>query len=141
MIRRPPRSTLFPYTTLFRSLDVVTMEVGPQFPPLLPVIALHGGLAGEVDLEARFARALHLELEGQLHLPLGCLLRRRLGGRTLSASGADPRALLGHGDAARHRVARARIELAAHGERLYRVPGLDAAARSDVLVDDLGETY
>src|SRR3712207_7418286 len=23
MIRRPPRSTLFPYTTLFRSLDVV----------------------------------------------------------------------------------------------------------------------
>src|SRR5256886_12735800 len=27
MIRRPPRSTLFPYTTLFRSLkDVVTVE-------------------------------------------------------------------------------------------------------------------
>src|SRR3712207_8682421 len=24
MIRRPPRSTLFPYTTLFRSLDPVT---------------------------------------------------------------------------------------------------------------------
>src|SRR2546422_8487611 len=24
MIRRPPRSTLFPYTTLFRSLDAVT---------------------------------------------------------------------------------------------------------------------
>src|SRR3712207_8984911 len=24
MIRRPPRSTLFPYTTLFRSLDQVT---------------------------------------------------------------------------------------------------------------------
>src|SRR2546430_12057751 len=24
MIRRPPRSTLFPYTTLFRSLDVAT---------------------------------------------------------------------------------------------------------------------
>src|SRR2546427_12538230 len=24
MIRRPPRSTLFPYTTLFRSVDVVT---------------------------------------------------------------------------------------------------------------------
>src|SRR5688572_32768922 len=26
MIRRPPRSTLFPYTTLFRSNDVRTME-------------------------------------------------------------------------------------------------------------------
>src|SRR3712207_7461512 len=29
MIRRPPRSTLFPYTTLFRSVDVV--EGGPGF--------------------------------------------------------------------------------------------------------------
>src|SRR5687768_17878402 len=26
MIRRPPRSTLFPYTTLFRSLDVTSDE-------------------------------------------------------------------------------------------------------------------
>src|SRR2546430_5652736 len=25
MIRRPPRSTLFPYTTLFRSYEIVTM--------------------------------------------------------------------------------------------------------------------
>src|SRR2546426_3791796 len=28
MIRRPPRSTLFPYTTLFRSHDVVGVDVG-----------------------------------------------------------------------------------------------------------------
>src|SRR3712207_8880880 len=27
MIRRPPRSTLFPYTTLFRSLDTTVGEV------------------------------------------------------------------------------------------------------------------
>src|SRR3712207_7803803 len=27
MIRRPPRSTLFPYTTLFRSVDGVVAEV------------------------------------------------------------------------------------------------------------------
>src|SRR2546430_10964589 len=27
MIRRPPRSTLFPYTTLFRSLDGVSFSV------------------------------------------------------------------------------------------------------------------
>src|SRR3712207_8601204 len=26
MIRRPPRSTLFPYTTLFRSEDLTTLE-------------------------------------------------------------------------------------------------------------------
>src|SRR2546425_7927248 len=31
MIRRPPRSTLFPYTTLFRSLDrsALQLELGP----------------------------------------------------------------------------------------------------------------
>src|SRR2546427_7333532 len=28
MIRRPPRSTLFPYTTLFRSLPVVLRDAG-----------------------------------------------------------------------------------------------------------------
>src|SRR2546429_1889566 len=28
MIRRPPRSTLFPYTTLFRSLAKIVYEVG-----------------------------------------------------------------------------------------------------------------
>src|SRR2546430_12983410 len=27
MIRRPPRSTLFPYTTLFRSLDVAACDI------------------------------------------------------------------------------------------------------------------
>src|SRR3989442_6234372 len=28
MIRRPPRSTLFPYTTLFRSLGIVAVRLG-----------------------------------------------------------------------------------------------------------------
>src|SRR3712207_7045099 len=41
MIRRPPRSTLFPYTTLFRSLD------------LRPAL---GGVGGVVDLGALAAR-------------------------------------------------------------------------------------
>src|SRR2546422_9775227 len=27
MIRRPPRSTLFPYTTLFRSMDIASAEM------------------------------------------------------------------------------------------------------------------
>src|SRR3712207_7078490 len=31
MIRRPPRSTLFPYTTLFRSNDVAVLE-SPDLP-------------------------------------------------------------------------------------------------------------
>src|SRR2546430_8748308 len=32
MIRRPPRSTLFPYTTLFRSVWAGTMERAPRYP-------------------------------------------------------------------------------------------------------------
>src|SRR3712207_7390539 len=35
MIRRPPRSTLFPYTTLFRSFRVSTSMVG-RLPTSLP---------------------------------------------------------------------------------------------------------
>src|SRR5438309_9500921 len=30
MLRRPPRSTLFPYTTLFRSVDEVGRDVGER---------------------------------------------------------------------------------------------------------------
>src|SRR3712207_9001501 len=39
MIRRPPRSTLFPYTTLFRSLDgdLVDVRQRPAVGALLPV--------------------------------------------------------------------------------------------------------
>src|SRR5689334_24761224 len=36
MLRRPPRSTLFPYTTLFRSQGYV-MKTGPGFVIPLPV--------------------------------------------------------------------------------------------------------
>src|SRR3712207_7189530 len=42
MIRRPPRSTLFPYTTLFRShADVLALRLQPR--PLLDV-GLHVGV-------------------------------------------------------------------------------------------------
>src|SRR2546425_13035760 len=34
MIRRPPRSTLFPYTTLFRSVQVTILEALPRLVPL-----------------------------------------------------------------------------------------------------------
>src|SRR5258708_37817718 len=36
MIRRPPRSTLFPYTTLFRSLGCPTEEQAQSLPANLP---------------------------------------------------------------------------------------------------------
>src|SRR5256885_7414207 len=54
MIRRPPRSTLFPYTTLFRSLELV-LRVDPDVPH--PVgLDLQGGLppvGGEVEVVDR----------------------------------------------------------------------------------------
>src|SRR3712207_7457127 len=55
MIRRPPRSTLFPYTTLFRSSgsaprararssDAITRAAAPSFKPLeLPAVTVPPG--------------------------------------------------------------------------------------------------
>src|SRR5260370_10918464 len=52
MIRRPPRSTLFPYTTLFRSIEegdaVMRSGAGPRhlaFHPTLPLVFV----ANELD--------------------------------------------------------------------------------------------
>src|SRR5690348_17486598 len=39
MIRRPPRSTLFPYTTLFRSRLMTRLRRSPDGVPLRPVLA------------------------------------------------------------------------------------------------------
>src|SRR2546425_3427462 len=50
MIRRPPRSTLFPYTTLFRSLD--------QHGPAARQGALNLGVARELDLQVPQHRVL-----------------------------------------------------------------------------------
>src|SRR2546430_16569336 len=50
MIRRPPRSTLFPYTTLFRSLDTVE-----QFDRCSlrgnPVVPAAGDVSGRIEAE------------------------------------------------------------------------------------------
>src|SRR5258706_1801286 len=54
MIRRPPRSTLFPYTTLFRSRGIEPAqkieveEVFPGFSPERPRFDLH-----QVEIESR----------------------------------------------------------------------------------------
>src|SRR3712207_8825782 len=49
MIRRPPRSTLFPYTTLFRSETSIGMvELGGETIWFLPEIPAQGGSAGTI---------------------------------------------------------------------------------------------
>src|SRR5260370_32598868 len=68
MIRRPPRSTLFPYTTLFRSQQMPDLAplVGPH---LLWVAASLAAVAG-----AALARSEEHTSELQSHLNLVCRL-------------------------------------------------------------------
>src|SRR3712207_8674578 len=54
MIRRPPRSTLFPYTTLFRSSGTVR---GREQDVLDPVSAAAGALRGEAAALVGITRA------------------------------------------------------------------------------------
>src|SRR3712207_8339810 len=48
MIRRPPRSTLFPYTTLFRSSELVPLPSSPDVPPPASHPVLHPTRSGPV---------------------------------------------------------------------------------------------
>src|SRR5438128_5452642 len=80
MIRRPPRSTLFPYTTLFRSRRCVeacvygTLDfVGyPRFPApvefIAAVIAINSTGAGKRRSEERFSRNAETDLVCRLLL-------------------------------------------------------------------------
>src|SRR2546430_7598536 len=46
MIRRPPRSTLFPYTTLFRSNDIITLINKKNIDLELIKVKAHSGILG-----------------------------------------------------------------------------------------------
>src|ERR1043166_1601425 len=52
MIRRPPRSTLFPYTTLFRSAIVYSVPALTR-PPALPLTAAAPTAAGGIAIAAQ----------------------------------------------------------------------------------------
>src|SRR2546428_6989890 len=55
MIRRPPRSTLFPYTTLFRSLLEGTLQAGTSAvsDKLLDLVGLGGKSAADKGKDTR----------------------------------------------------------------------------------------
>src|SRR3712207_8362358 len=57
MIRRPPRSTLFPYTTLFRSLDRLVQEQPVELDELLPRARAQPPVRGEGGLGGLHVRA------------------------------------------------------------------------------------
>src|SRR2546422_7509550 len=66
MIRRPPRSTLFPYTTLFRSISRIT-------PTKLFCLGMPSS-----SLEGRYRSEEHTsELQSRLHLVCRLLLEKK----------------------------------------------------------------
>src|SRR5437870_6495393 len=77
MIRRPPRSTLFPYTTLFRSVDDVALGV-------CKTGAEEAGVTEEGRSEERFSRNAETELVCRL------LLEKKNRGRPRGALSRSP---------------------------------------------------
>src|SRR2546422_8564227 len=74
MIRRPPRSTLFPYTTLFRSIQTLKTSrsrvIAETLDHLRPIM---------LDLIARERSEEHTsELQSRLHLVCRLLLEKKI---------------------------------------------------------------
>src|SRR2546422_4281610 len=79
MIRRPPRSTLFPYTTLFRSrvgLGDVLDRKPRDGPRRLPAAEHRGGKQG-VETRATRSEEHTSELQSRLHLVCRLLLEKK----------------------------------------------------------------
>src|SRR5439155_25101207 len=83
LIRRPPRSTLFPYTTLFRSQHAVldadlAGAAGPVHHPILDDVTDHPSTheAREVRLDARSEEHTS-ELQSRGHLVCRLLLEKK----------------------------------------------------------------
>src|SRR5205809_2762597 len=82
MIRRPPRSTLFPYTTLFRSVvdevvavDVIDEAVVVVVPPVAGDLAGVGpDVGGQVGVRSEEHTS---ELQSRLHLVCRLLLEKK----------------------------------------------------------------
>src|SRR2546430_5093515 len=89
MIRRPPRSTLFPYTTLFRSLRVGIIGLdtshvvvftrifndptGPEHIPGIRVVAAFKGGSPDVDRKSTRLNSSH----SQISYAVFCLKKKK----------------------------------------------------------------
>src|SRR2546422_1797545 len=82
MIRRPPRSTLFPYTTLFRSRgcdvdlhgEIQVLHHLPHEQRLLIILAAEHGEVGLDDVRSEEHTS---ELQSRLHLVCRLLLEKK----------------------------------------------------------------
>src|SRR6267378_6656269 len=75
MIRRPPRSTLFPYTTLFRSLKrrafVQILGAGFLLTASMPGVAQRGARRGGGGGPKNIAARIHLGKDGSITVLVG----------------------------------------------------------------------
>src|SRR2546429_2723545 len=91
MIRRPPRSTLFPYTTLFRSALKFQSQTRSQ-PPCdatltgLGVLAVYISISDEKPAPLRRSEEHTSELQSRLHLVCRLLLEKKKRDRAHSRS-------------------------------------------------------
>src|SRR2546427_4516435 len=78
MIRRPPRSTLFPYTTLFRSREA-RMAAGLDHPNIVPIyrVAQAGGIHYIVMKFVERSEEHTSELQSQSNLVCRLLLEKK----------------------------------------------------------------
>src|SRR2546429_6622712 len=89
MIRRPPRSTLFPYTTLFRSLDLLRARRDRETVPVEPADTLQATSAmsperalSSSETREQLRRGIRSEehtseLQSRLHLVCRLLLEKK----------------------------------------------------------------
>src|SRR3989442_12017114 len=81
MIRRPPRSTLFPYTTLFRSLPLSAVigraEIMDQFPPGSMTSTHTGNPVCVLVMEPGRSEEHTSELQSRPHLVCRLLLEKK----------------------------------------------------------------
>src|SRR2546429_5236181 len=83
MIRRPPRSTLFPYTTLFRSIEAACVCHGVRGVVMSPEGGDRtagdevGGGAAIRDVETPRSEEHTSELQSRLHLVCRLLLEKK----------------------------------------------------------------
>src|SRR2546422_8527266 len=76
MIRRPPRSTLFPYTTLFRSQLERPERLAPRTGVHLVTVDVGEARDGRVRLDVRSEEHTS-ELQSRLHLVCRLLLEKK----------------------------------------------------------------